>query len=179
MPPVWRPLALPLGELSPQMTERVWQSFEWSLFGMAMVDPLRPSSSIPRGKVQEGDTPSWSPAQAPARICIIFPGGTPQGGLSCPSGVIHLLYAAKNPFPEATCKKDPAPVGPDPFCTQAECANHCAPRRWAGAPRQGKSKGGTKSPLYALTPYSMPRRTPRSRGICCGRRRCRSCRSSP
>ena len=33
---------------------------------------------------------------------IIFPGGAPQGGLSCPFGAIHLLYAGENPFQAAS-----------------------------------------------------------------------------
>ena len=42
-------------------------------------------SSVPRGKVQEGVSPSWFPAPAPERIRIIFPGDT-RGGKNSSHG---------------------------------------------------------------------------------------------
>ena len=43
------------------------------------------SSLVPRGKVQEGEAPSWFPAPAPERIRIIFPGDT-RGGKNSSHG---------------------------------------------------------------------------------------------
>ena len=71
-------------------------------------------------KFQEGaGAPSWFPARAPERSRIIFRRGAPQGGLSCPSGAIHLLYVAKNSSHGAACEKGPAPVGAGPFLRQS------------------------------------------------------------
>ena len=67
-------------------------------------------SSVPRGKVQEGVSPSWFPAPAPERIRIIFPGDT-RGG--------------KNSSHGATCRGRLGGPG-----AQAQCHRH---RRNAGA----------------------------------------------
>ena len=89
-------------------------------------------SSVPRGKVQEGVSPSWFPAPAPERIRIIFPGDT-RGGKNSSHGV--------------TCEKAPVLLGPEPFRAKAQCANHCTPGLWPGAQGRGTLKGG-RSPLF-------------------------------
>ena len=54
-----QPLALPLGELSPQVTERVLQSFGGPSFGMTMADPLRlrrAQPPLPKGEASGART---------------------------------------------------------------------------------------------------------------------------
>ena len=108
------------------------------------------SSLVPRGKVQEGEAPSWFPAPAPERIRIIFPGDTRggknsshgatcRGRLSGPGAKAERYRHRRNAgagsgkwlrhFHEtphgATCRDRPGGPG-----AQAQCHRH---RRNAGA----------------------------------------------
>ena len=51
-----------------------------------------------------GFAPCVSAASGGGKNVTIFPGGAPQGGLSCPFGAIHLLYGGKNSSHGAKCR---------------------------------------------------------------------------
>ena len=56
------------------------------------------SDELAKPRAAHGARPGlaeFAPAGA-NKIGIIFCGGAPQGGFSCPFGAIHLLYVTKN-----------------------------------------------------------------------------------
>ena len=102
-------------DIGPSAAEAAWRSGGW-------LGPARrrgsgtPDRRALRGKVQEGETPSWFPALAPERSWIIFPGD---------------MCGGKNSSHGATCEQDPAPRGWVLFAPKRSAAMPEGPRHRA------------------------------------------------